>query len=154
MSEESKNSGRMIDRNPPLENEVDIAKKIVDYLAYLKDQLNFMFQNFVVRKATSTFLRDNGFETRMLAGNAYYLYSSSGTTTITLSSDHTYLVTYCRRNSTITSDDAAWIVSSHQNNSHLVTLVSSSSTTASVSGLTLTITRGSAYGRISLTRLA
>lgn len=88
-----------------------------------------------------------------LKGSGYNLYSSTGTTTVALETDHTYLVTCMRRNSTQTGDDAAWLVSSHTNNSNIIALKSSSTTTASVSGLTLTVNRGTAYSRVTWTRL-
>lgn len=102
----------------------------------------------------SKFLKENGLRTKDLDGNAWYLYSEKGTATYPLVNDMTYLVTFCNRNSSSATNDAAWIVSAHRQASHIYTLKSSSSTKASVSGLNLTITRGAAYGRVTITRLS
>lgn len=104
--------------------------------------------------ARSTFLKDNELRTKDLYDNSYYLYSSAGTANYTLKNDMTYLVIYAQRNSTTSSNDAAWIVSTNRNNSHLFALKSSNTTKASIKGLTLTITRGSVYGRITITCLS
>ena len=94
------------------------------------------------------------FGVRDLSGDAYYLYSAKGTSSYTLENDMTYLITYTQRNSTSDGAGAAWIVSTNKNASNIFALKSSSLTKASVKGLTLTITRGSAYGRVSITRLS
>lgn len=101
----------------------------------------------------SKFLKENGLRTKDLDGNAWYLYSTKGTATYPLVNDMTYLVTFTNRNSTSATNDAAWIVSAHRQASHIFSLKTSTSTKASVSGLNLTITRGAAYGRVSITRL-
>lgn len=49
-----KNSNKLIDRNPPLEGTPDPEKSIIDYLAYLKDQLNFIFTTFGTRITNAT----------------------------------------------------------------------------------------------------
>lgn len=98
-------------------------------------------------------LKDNELRTKDLAGNAWYLYSEKGSSTYHLTSDRTYLVTFCQRNSTSTGADAAWIVAAHRTNSHLFELKSSKTTKAAISGLSLTVTRGCAYGRLSITAL-
>ena len=100
------------------------------------------------------FLQDNDLGVNNLEGCAYWPYSSQGQNVYSLESDHTYLVTYVRRNSTDGSANAVWLVSTHTNNSNIVTIKSGSGTTASVNGLTLSVTRGSTYGRVTLTRLA
>lgn len=101
-----------------------------------------------------SFLRDNGLRTVRLSGNAYYLYSSKGTSTYNLETDNTYLVTFCNRNSSSSTNDAVWIISAHKDASHIFALKSSTSTKASVSGLILTINRGAQYGRVTITRLS
>ena len=101
----------------------------------------------------SKFLKENGLRTKDLDGNAWYLYSTQGTSTYQLVNDMTYLVTFCNRNSTSSTNDACWIVAAHRNGSHVYALKSSTSTKASVNGLTLSIKRGCAYGRLSITRL-
>lgn len=98
-------------------------------------------------------LRDNKIRTKDAYANAYYLYSEKGSASYTLLNDMTYLVTFTQRNSTTSNNDAVWIISTHKNNSHLFALKSSSSTSASVNKLTLTINRGCVYGRISITCL-
>lgn len=101
----------------------------------------------------SKFLKENGLRTKDLDGNAWYLYSEKGTSSYTLVNDMTYLVTFCNRNSSSSTNDAVWIVAAHRDASHIDTLKSSLSTKASVKGLTLTVTRGCMYGRLSITRL-
>ena len=101
----------------------------------------------------SKFLKENGLRTKDLDGNAWYLYSTKGVSTYTLVNDMTYLVTFSNRNSTSSTNDACWIVAIHRDASHIYALKSSTSTKASVKGLTLTISRGCAYGRVSITRL-
>ena len=101
----------------------------------------------------SKFLKENGLRTKDLDGNAWYLYSAKGTATYPLVNDMTYLVTFCNRNSSSSTNDAVWVVAAHRDASHIVTLKSSTSTKASVKGLNLTVTRGAAYGRLSITRL-
>ena len=102
----------------------------------------------------SQFCQANNIGVNKLDGCAYWQYSEQGQNVYSLESDHTYLVTYVRRNSTDASSNAVWIVSTHSNNSNIVTLKSGTGTTASVSGLTLSVTRGNTYGRVTLTRLA
>lgn len=101
----------------------------------------------------SKFLKENGLRTKDLDGNAWYLYSTKGTSTYQLVNDMTYLVTFANRSSTSSTNDAAWIVGVNRLGSHIYALKSSTSTKASVNGLTLTIQRGCAYGRVSITRL-
>lgn len=104
--------------------------------------------------AHSNFLKDNELRTKDLYDNSYYLYSSAGTASYTLKNDMTYLVIYAQRNSTVASNDAVWVVSTNRNNSHLFALKSSNTTKASINGLTLTITRGTVYGRVTITCLS
>lgn len=101
----------------------------------------------------STLLRDNGLSANHMAGSGYYIYSSTGTTTIDLVNDHAYLVTLTRRNSTDGSYNAMWLVSAGTNNSSVTTIKSGTGSSASVSGLTLSITRGTTYSRVSWLRL-
>lgn len=101
----------------------------------------------------SKFLKENELRTKDLSGNAWYLYSEKGSAKYNLENDATYLVTFCNRNSTSSTNDAVWIVATNRQASHIFALKSSTSTKASVSGLVLTISRGAAYGRISITRL-
>lgn len=101
----------------------------------------------------SKFLKENGLRTKDLDGNSWYLYSEKGTSTYSLANDMTYLVTFCNRNSNSNTNDAVWLVAANRQASHLTVLKSSTSTKASVNGLNLTITRGAAYGRVSITRL-
>ena len=101
----------------------------------------------------STLLKDNGISANGLDGSGYYLYSSTGTTTISLTNDKTYLVTLTRRNSTDQSYNAMWLVSAGTSNSSVTTIKSGTGSSASVSGLTLSITRGTAYSRVTWLRL-
>ena len=102
----------------------------------------------------TTFLQDNDIGVNKMEGCGFEQYSSTGTTTVTLQTDHTYLVTLTRRNSTDASYNAVWLVSSHTNNSNVATIKSGTGSSASISGLTLSITRGTAYSRVTWTRLA
>lgn len=101
----------------------------------------------------SNFLKDNNISANGLDGSGYYLYSSTGTTTISLTNDKTYLVTLTRRNSTDGSYNAMWLVSAGTSNSSVTTIKSGTGSSASVSGLTLSITRGTAYSRVTWLRL-
>lgn len=101
----------------------------------------------------SKFLKENGLRTKDLDGNAWYLYSQAGTSSYSLVNDMTYLVTLCNRNSTSSTNDIVAIVAAHRDASHIILLKSSPSSKISVKGLTLTITRSCAYGRVSITRL-
>lgn len=94
------------------------------------------------------------FGVRDLNGDSYYLYSSKGTSTYTLENDMTYLVTYTQRNATSDIAGAAWIISTNRNASNIFALKSSTITTATISGLTLKINRGTNYGRVTITRLS
>lgn len=109
--------------------------------------------NMIFPEDASKFLKENGLRTKDLDGNSWYLYSSKGTSSYTLVNDMTYLVTFCNRNAASNSNDAVWIIAAHRDASHIITLKSSTSTKASVNGLTLTVTRGAMYGRLSITRL-
>ena len=93
------------------------------------------------------------FGIRDLNGNTYYLYSSKGEASYILENDMTYLVTFCNRNAASNSNDVIAIVAAHRDASHINILKSSTSTKFSIKGLELTITRGCAYGRVSITRL-
>lgn len=104
--------------------------------------------------AHSNFLKENELRTKDLYDNSYYLYSSAGTASYTLKNDMTYLVIYAQRNSTTSANNAAWIVSTNRNYSNMFPLKSSETTKASINGLTLTVTRGSAYGRLTITCLS
>ena len=104
--------------------------------------------------ASSNFLKENELRTKDLYDNSYYLYSSTGTASYTLKNDMTYLVIYAQRNSTTSANNAAWIVSTNRNYSNMFPLKSSETTKASINGLTLTVTRGSAYGRLTITCLS
>lgn len=97
-------------------------------------------------------LKDNSLRTKDLDGNAWYLYSEKGSGTYHLTSDRTYLVICCQRNSTNSSADCVLIVAAHRTNSHIVELKSGGSK-ASISGLSLTINRSAAYMRVSITCL-
>ena len=101
----------------------------------------------------STFLKDNDITASMMEGSGYNVYSSTGTTTISLTNDKTYLVTLTRRNSTDQSYNAVWLVSAGTSNSSVTTIKSGTGSSASVSGLTLSITRGTAYSRVTWLRL-
>lgn len=47
MSTESKTGAKYIDKNPPMEEGgKNLTRRILDYLAYLKDTLNFIFNNY------------------------------------------------------------------------------------------------------------
>lgn len=101
----------------------------------------------------SNLLKDNEIAANGLYGSGYNLYSSTGTTTISLTNDKTYLVTLTRRNSTDGSYNAMWLVSAGTSNSNVTTIKSGTGSSASVSGLTLSITRGTAYSRVTWLRL-
>ena len=101
----------------------------------------------------SNLLKDNEIAANGLYGSGYNLYSSTGTTTIALTNDKTYLVTLTRRNSTDQSYNAMWLVSAGTSNSSVTTIKSGTGSSASVSGLTLSITRGTAYSRVTWLRL-
>lgn len=98
-------------------------------------------------------LKDNELRTKDLSGNSWYVYNEKGASTYHLVSDRTYLVTFVQRNSLSASNAGVWIVSAHRSNSHIIPLKTSSATKASINGLSLTITRGCAYGRVSITCL-
>ena len=67
----------------------------------------------------------------------------------------TYLLTTQRYNSTSTTQDGVWLISSHASNPHMTALLSpTGGTTASLSGLTLTVHTGSINVRITLTKLS
>lgn len=100
------------------------------------------------------FLQANDIGVQNLEGCAYWAYSSAGSASYSLSNDHTYLLTFVRRNSLDNSSTGAWIISSYSGASNITTLKSTSSAAVSVSGLTLTVSRDIAYSRITLTRLA
>lgn len=110
-------------------------------------------QSAVYPADPSNFLKDNGLAANALAGSGWNVYSSTGTTTVSLTNDKTYLVTLTRRNSTDQSYNAVWLVSAGTNNSNISTIKSGTGSSASVSGLTLSITRGTAYSRVTWTRL-
>lgn len=93
------------------------------------------------------------FGIRDLNGNTYYLYSSKGEASYILENDMTYLVTFCNRNSSSNTNDVIAIIAAHRDASHINVLKSSTSTKFSIKGLELKITRGCAYGRVSITRL-
>ena len=100
------------------------------------------------------FLQANDIGVNNLEGCAFWAYSSSGSASYSLSNDHTYLLTFVRRNSLDSSSTGAWIISSYSGASNVVALKSTSSASVSVSGLTLTVSRSIAFSRITLTRLA
>lgn len=102
----------------------------------------------------STFLQANDLGVNNLEGCAYWEGSATGTDTYSLSNDHTYLLTAVRRNSTDNTSTAVWIISSFSGNSNIVALKSSGDFSASVSGLSLTVTKNITYWRVTLTRLA
>lgn len=101
-----------------------------------------------------TFLQDNDIGVNNLEGCAYWANSATGTSSYSLSNDHTYLLTFVRRNSLDNSSTGAWIISSYNGASNIVALKSTSAAAVSVSGLTLTVQRNIQYSRITLTRLA
>ena len=109
--------------------------------------------NMVFPEDASKFLKENGLRTKDLDGNSWYVYSAKGTSSYQLVNDMTYLVVFCNRNAGSNSNDAVAIIAAHRDVSHMITLKSSSSTKISVKGLTMTIERGCAYGRLSITRL-
>jgi len=91
-----------------------------------------------------------------LVGNQSEFVSTSGTAkTYTLATGQ-YLVCTTRMNNASTAQDGVWIVSvwASTSTSHISAILSpSGSTTASVSGATLTVTTGSANVRISIVKL-
>lgn len=98
-------------------------------------------------------LKDNELRTKDLAGNSWYTFNEAGTVTVHLVSDRTYLVVLCNRNSTRSDCDIAAIVAAHRDNSHIITLHNGGKSKISVSGLSLSVKRGCAYGRLSVTAL-
>lgn len=111
-------------------------------------------QTAVYPADASTFLRDNGLSVNKMAGSGYDAYNAAGTYTYPMSSDHTYLVTYMRRNTPGSSDDGLWLVDTNSGTSHVTTIKSSAACNVSVSGLTMTVTTTNTYGRMTFTRLA
>lgn len=103
----------------------------------------------------STLLSANNLRLVNMASNSTNAYSSSGTTTYTLVNDAVYLVTFARRNSSNTDYNGVWLVSTQTtSNITAIKAPSNSATSASISGTTLSITRGVAYGRVTITRLS
>lgn len=100
------------------------------------------------------FPQDNDIGVNNLEGCAYWEGSQTGSDTYSLSNDHTYLLTFVRRNTTGSTSTGAWIIASYTGASNIATLKSTSDASVSVNGLSLTVTRNIPYWRITLTRLA
>lgn len=105
----------------------------------------------------STFFTDNTLRTKDLAGNQSYYYSSAGSATYTLETLGLYLVATARANNSSTAYSGMWLVSVHNSsgtaNIMPILTPSNSSTTASITGNTLTVSRGATYSRVAIIRL-
>lgn len=89
-----------------------------------------------------------------LSGNTADTVSTSGTVKTYTLENGTYLVTTARYNNASTAQDGVWIVSCHVSGTSHLSALMSGSTTASISGATLTITTGSQNVRITITKLS
>lgn len=93
-----------------------------------------------------------GLSVASLNDNVYEYYSSSGSESYTLDTGN-YLVTALRHNSTTTTADSVWMVCIYSSGtSHVLPIISGSST-ATVNGATLTISRGTTYMKVTITKL-
>lgn len=103
----------------------------------------------------STFFTENSLRLVNMVSNSTSAYSTTGTATYTLVNDAVYLVTFARRNSSNTDYNGVWLVSTQSaSNIMAIKAPTNSGTSASISGTTLTVTRGTAYGRVTITRLS